>query len=406
MAQNNELTSGRRITALVFVLALHCMNHAMFNMLTPLGLTLSRFFEFERISFVTNGFSLYLFFYGFAQIPMGFLSDRVSRKLILGAGAVLNGLAIAGVAIYPYYNFFIFCMAMAGVGASAYHPVGASYLADLYRKARGSALGISGIGATVGLTGGPWLAGALNDTIGWRATFGVFSAVCILIGIAFLLVAADPARDTEVDISVGSGWNRSIVVFLALAAAVFTFREIAGWGGYYLIPVYCETIYGYSTFRAGFVSGLQSIGGFIAQPLGGYLSDRYGRKGMMTVFLLAGAVFMALIPYTGESMLIPMVLIYGLAYTATVPIIDAMIADRTPPGIRGGVFGIFMAAGIGFSALSPLFQSWVIDFTGRELRGFVMCFLALGGSMLVSMTFMFFFKFIDRKQLSGAASGR
>lgn len=289
-------------------------------------------------------------------------------------------------------------MFLAGVGAAAYHPVGASYLADLYKKSRGSALGISGIGATVGLTGGPWLAGALNDTIGWQPTFLGFSAVSILIGMIFILVAVEPERDMEIKQANGTGWNRSIIIFLAIAAAVFTFREIAGWGGYYLLPVYCETIYRYSTFRSGFVSGLQSIGGFIAQPLGGYLSDRYGRRGMLTILLLIGAVFMILIPYTGESMLIPMVLIYGLAYTATVPIIDAMIADRTPPGIRGGVFGIFMAAGIGFSALSPLFQSWIIDFTGRELKGFILCFVGLGSSMIVSMLCIFLFRLFDKKR--------
>jgi len=382
----------KRVVSLGLTLALHGMNHAMFNMLTPLGLTISAYFGFGNLAKVTTGFSLYLALYGFGQIPIGFLSDRVSRKLLLGSGAILNGLAIALTALHPTYGTFLASMTLAGTGAAAYHPVGASYLSDLFKNARGSALGISGIGATLGLFAGPVLSGFLNEIIGWRWTFMCFAAACTLLGLVFIAFASEPARDESAGAGNGSGWSRGIIVFLAMAATVFTLREFAGWGGYYILPIFSETIYHTTTRYSGFVGGLQSVGGFIAQPLGGWLSDRFGRRWLMSGLLLLAAVFMVAIPFSGQAGLIPSVFLYGLGYTATVPIIDAMIADRTPGRIRGSVFGIFMAAGIGLSAASPIIQAKILDATGVDFAGFVTCFILLGATLLASMVVLLLFR--------------
>lgn len=372
--------------------AIHAMNHAMYNMLTPLTLTLTGYYRFTKISNISLGFTLYLACYGFFQIPAGFLSDRVERRTLLSAGLIINGVAIAAAALFPGYAVFLFCMAGAGIGASAYHPVGASYLTDLYKDARGKALGISGIGATVGLALGPILGGALCRAVEWRATFLIFATAAILMGIAFRTFAIEPVREKHDRSKDGGGWDRGIVIFLIAAAAIFTFREFCGWGGYYLLPMFTEKTYHFDVRAAGVITGMQSIGGFVAQPLGGYLSDRVGRRWLMIILLLFVAIFITLIPHAGRGLLVPTVIMYSFVYTATVPIIDALIADRTPPSIRGGVFGIFMAAGIGMSAFCPLVLSRVLDAHHSSYIGFVTGFTMLGVSVLISMTLLLLFR--------------
>lgn len=393
----NSLCERDRRKSLILSLFLHGMNHAMYNMLTPLVLTLTGYFRFESITKVTLGFSLYLGVYGFAQIPVGFLSDRVSRKNLLASGAVINGSAIALCASFPSYTVFLVGMFCAGLGASTFHPVNASYLSDLYRNKRGSALGLSGFGATAGLFLGPLIGGALCESIGWRKTFIIFSIVSILVGIIFCLFAKEPERELFDKLDSTNHWNKGIIVFLAIAATIFTLREFAGWGGYFLLPVFSESIYGYSVRYAGFIGGLQTIGGFIAQPLGGFLSDRFGRRRLMSVLLFFVSAFMILIPFAGRTFLIPVVLMYGICYTATVPIIDALIADKTPAKIRGGVFGIFMASGIGISAFSQLTQAAILDSTKHSMSGYYACFFLLGGVVFLSMVVLLLFKNAEAK---------
>lgn len=385
------MSMDRRATSLALTAGLHGMNHAMFNMLTPLGLTIMRFFQFEEISRVTLGFTLYLMMYGFGQIPIGFVSDRLPRKALLAAGVMLNGVALAAVALFPDYKFFLVGMTLSGFGAAAYHPVGAAYLSDLYSEKKGSALGICGVGATVGLIVGPWVGGVLCGVMGWRGTFLVFSAACVLLGFVFLTRALEPERE-RVDESQPGGWDRAIIGFLIMAAAVFTFREFSGWGGFYIVPVFGEIVHGYSTGMSGYLLGMLSVGGLVAQPLGGILSDRLGRRWLVAGLLFLTAVLITAVPHAGEAMLVPTVVLFGFCYSATVPVLDAMIGDRAPSSIRGGVFGIIMASGIGLSAFSPLLQARVLDATGASIGGFTMCFGLLGASALVAMVLMMLFR--------------
>ena len=392
--------NGRRALSLGLTAALHAVNHAVFNMLAPLALTLNAFFHFKNLTSITYGFSLYMVFYGFCQVPMGFLSDRIPRKTMLTTGTMLNAAAIAAAAAFPEYKYFLVCMAAAGTGAAAYHPVGAAYLSDLYSESKGTALGISGIGATVGLVAGPAAGGALCVAVGWRVTFLIFAAVGFVAGIVFYLFAAEPARSGHTGseskrtaaASGQGGWSRALIFFLIAAAAVFTMRELAGWGSYYIVPIFSESIYGYSASAAGVIGGLQSIGGFFAQPLGGWLSDRIGRRRLMSVLLLFAAAFTVSVPFVGKGAMPVMVFLYGVAYTATVPIIDALIADRTPGSVRGAVFGIFMASGIGISAASPLLQAKIIDTFGASIHAFRICFTLLAAFLLVSMTLLLLFR--------------
>lgn len=388
--------SVQRIS-LALTAALHGINHATYSMLPPLEPSLTRFFGFTDKSPVSLGFTVYLACYGFSQIVMGVLSDRMPRKALLTAGALINGAAVAAVALFPSYGFYIAGLALAGLGGSAYHPVGVSYLSDLYPRARGSALGISGFGATVGLFMGPVAGGLLVDATNWRATFLVFAAANAALGLAFAAWAAEPERDlyegrpmngrATQGASAGP-WPAGLALFLFLGAMIFLFREFAGWGGFYLVPVFGATFYGFSAGAAGMISGLQSAGGFVSQPLGGWLSDRLGRRRMLTVLLVFVALFLFVMPFAGPRLLVPVVVLYGLVYSATVPILDALIADRAPARIRGLIFGIFMSVGIGFSSFSNIVLAHILDTVGTGFRGFVTGFLLLAASSAAALVFV------------------
>src|SRR5205085_4365368 len=105
--------------------------------------------------------------------PMGILADRLNRKTLLGAGLAINALGFVGLALAPNYPCALAAVALAGFGGSFYHPAATAMVARLFPVGTGKALGLAGIGASVGFFMGPiyagWRAGALEPVLGAAA---------------------------------------------------------------------------------------------------------------------------------------------------------------------------------------------------------------------------------------------
>ncbi len=397
MARTQNSETREKYLSLGLTALLHGVNHAMYNMLMPLGLTIARYFKTEDLSQITLGFTLYLMCYGFGHLPVGIISDFLPRKAMLAAGAIINGVAIAFVALFPGYHFFLAGLATAGIGAAVYHPVGAAYLSELFRDNKGMALGISGIGASVGLAIAPIVSGIICKSFGWQKTFLAFAAFALISAAFFIMFAKEEKTHHAAagESPAGKGWSMALAGFLAFAALVFTFREFTGWGGFYIIPVYAEKLLHYDVRGAGFISGLQSLGGFLAQPLAGWLSDKLGRRKPGMILMAFIALAMIMIPHVRQGLLLPVVFFYSMVYSATVPILDAIIADRTPARIRGTVFGLFLACGIGLSSFAPIIQARILDAGRSSHTAFIYCFGLLAATSLVAAILLFFFKKAD-----------
>ncbi|HYV26959.1 MAG TPA: MFS transporter, partial [Candidatus Eisenbacteria bacterium] len=114
--------------------------------------------------------------------PIGMLADRVSRKKLLGLGLAINGLGFVGLALAPNYATALVCVIIAGIGGSFYHPAATALVAQLFPVGTGKALGLVGIGASVGFFFGPLY-------VGWRAAHSGWRAPVLELGILGVVVA-------------------------------------------------------------------------------------------------------------------------------------------------------------------------------------------------------------------------
>ena len=108
--------------------------------------------------------------FGLGALPAGWLGDRWNAEHMMviffvgtGGAAIATGLTDGPVAL-------ALGLAAIGLFGSIYHPVGTAWLV---RNAvnRGRALGWNGISGGMGLAAAPFIAGALAQTISWRAAF-------------------------------------------------------------------------------------------------------------------------------------------------------------------------------------------------------------------------------------------
>src|SRR5258706_15942587 len=136
--------------------------------------------------------------FGAFSIPAGWLADRWSRQRMMvvfffgiGTASILTGFATGPVQI-------ALSLTLVGVFAAIYHPVGIAMLVA-NRENVGRVLGVNGVFGNVGVAFSALIAGALADSVGWRAAFIVPGAIALGVGVAFVLFAREaqgqiPAR--------------------------------------------------------------------------------------------------------------------------------------------------------------------------------------------------------------------
>lgn len=102
----------------------------------------------------------------------------------------------------------------------------------------------------------------------------------------------------------------------------------------------------------GLLLALYAGGMFLSAPIFGELSDRYGRKKMLTWALVGSTISYSLFALGVATQNIPLLLfarITGGLSAGNIGIAQAVIADITPPALRAARFGLIGAAfGIGF----------------------------------------------------------
>ena len=133
---------------------------------------------------------------------------------------------------------------------------------------------------------------------------------------------------------------------------------INSFGGSMVFPLFTLFFtqkFGISVAEAGLLAALFTVGGLIGGPLGGWLADRVGRKGVMIFSLCAEAVLslgMALAPTL--PLLVLTIFCFGLTVPMFWPASSATIADLVKPEKRAGAYGLIrVAANLGV-AFGPL----------------------------------------------------
>jgi MFS family permease len=97
----------------------------------------------------------------------------------------------------------------------------------------------------------------------------------------------------------------------------------------------------------------------VVSPIGGHLSDRMSRRGVIAAgWLVYAGVYGGFALASSATSLVPLFLAYGVYYGLTEGVEKAVVADLAPAGRRGSAFGAYHAViGIGALAASVIFAS-------------------------------------------------
>ncbi|MCO6415024.1 multidrug efflux MFS transporter [Siccirubricoccus sp. KC 17139] len=329
------------------------------------------------------------------------------RATYLGAVALfLSGSALCGFA--PNEAVLILGRILQGASAGMMQPLGTQIIFQVFPpEKRGSAMGLAAVGIVLAPALGPTLGGVLVDHYGWRSVF-VLSVPSALLGSGLamvfmpdraesgprrrfdapgflLLILALLALFTGLSTGQREGWGSEPVVG-ALAAAtlailgfllwelwtpvpllnprIFAHRGFAGafavaivygaciFGTTYLLPLFVQTVQGYTATRAGLVLMPAGLIMLVVFPVAGRLADRLPPWQPVAFGLLLFALSSWLLrgvhtdtPFWSMAL---MVLVGRVGLGFTMPSMNAGALRALPPRFLGqGAGGINFARQFG-----------------------------------------------------------
>src|SRR2546422_3341244 len=175
---------------------LHLFTHLYQVALLPLYLRIQQDLKLNSVEQATLLVTVMGVAYFLPSYPLGALADRFSRKKLLALGLAINALGFVGLSLAPTYALALLSLILAGFGGSFYHPAATALIARLFPEARGRALGLAGIGASVGFFLGPMYCGWRAGISGrWRVPTCELCVLC-LVAAGLLACLAQEERAT------------------------------------------------------------------------------------------------------------------------------------------------------------------------------------------------------------------
>ncbi len=345
----------------------------------------------ETIGLLT---SFVFFFYGWGSIPVGFLSDRYSKRLLIVASMAICG--VSAVMVSQSRSFIltaIFLMAM-GIGASLYHPPGYSTMALLSLEMRGRYMGIQGFGGDMGMAVAYISSAIVGASLGWRNAFLVWGLLGVGMAILDYYCVVEQESGGSAQRSQGSYFSRIKAMFpaehLRLLVIVFLIIILSGalWNGVSaFILAYINQVKGVQLVIAGGLSTISYTVGAFAQVLGGEISDKHGRR---IVLLFGFGLFSAsLLGLTLISTSIPVILLFvcllGFTFYVTQAPLNALLGDISRKESVGTSYGINFGIKYGIGAFSPAIAGYLAT---KYSMDYVFYFFALMAAIAFILTLL------------------
>jgi len=315
--------------------------------------------------------SVFAWSYAVAQIPAGWLADRIGTRILLIVG--ISGLAVAGIlmGIAQTYVMILVFMVLMGILGGGYHPSAAPMVsAAVSPEDRGRALGFHEIGASASFLVAPMLAAGIATAWDWRVSYIGMSVPILVFGIIIARYLNRGAKASGIGSDVSDAYGESarprgnylrLVMFLVLS--VFTGGVVSSVTA--LMPLYVIDNFQSSEFAGSVYFTIFASTGLWASPLGGYISDRLGRVPLIiTLCLLSGvAVYLMKLAPIGIGVAAVM-LVLGITTFMRMPVSEAYIIGETTERNRSFVYGFYYSTMTGTGAVFAPIMGYLSEHYG------------------------------------------
>ena len=359
---------------------------------------------------------------GAVTLAIGYFTDRVSRKWLLGAVVVVGEIPCFLTGYADSYEQLFWLRALTGIGIGGAMPLIYSLIGDYFPASRrAAAAAFVGLAMGLGIAIGQLVAGTLGPSHGWRLPFIIVASPNFVLGVLFLATIAEPARGraeaglsdlSEAALATGGDAivhggaitresyrnlfrvRSNLLIFLQGAVGTVP------WGVFFVyLNDFMAQDKGYTVEAATAIvlaiGGLSIAGSFAGGLFGNVVYNRNPRHLPVLCALCTVAAVLptaALINYPAQGasatgVLGPIAIgsIAGFLAGVTGPNVRAMLLNVNAPETRGSIFALYNLADDLGRGLGPFFISALIVAMGRQgaFNVSILFWVACGGFLLI-----------------------
>ena len=341
------------------------------------------------LNYTETGFLVTSLFIGsvIANLPSGMLVDLTGRRIVFQiASLLLCTISLAAIGIVTGFAALCCCLGLLGIANVMWHPAAISWLSIRLPRNRGYSMAVHSLFANLGDAAGPVAAGWMLLSLSWQHTAEINALSCVVCAIA---VAAFLGRSEH-----GAAMPRrpdahaywSGLAALMRSRAQWSFFLMAGCrtltqtGLLAFLPLYLSRDLGMSPFAMGIAMMVLQLGGMIATPFAGVLSDRIGRRPVVLAGMSSTTVVVIALTFVKDpAIYVACVSILGFFMYATRPVIQSWQMDRSPPELLASMTGAMFAVQAVMSGAAPVAGGLLAD-----RFGLISVFYFLAASVLIA----------------------
>ena len=309
--------------------------------------------------------------YTFAAIPMGWIVDNGSRRMLIAIGCAVWSLMTALCGVANSFGTLFAARVGVGIGEAVLSPAAYSLLSDLFPKEKlARALSLYSLGIPIGsglaLMIGGSVVGYFADMTPdlplfgtpkpWQVVFLVIGIPGLILALLTPLIVREPPRKgtataehSNLPTVLRFMW-RHRGIYITVIAGV-TANAIGSYGAMTWMPTVLQRVHGFSAGDAGFYLGLSTLAlGIPGTILSGWLADRLVMRGRGDGHILVGILYIVGVFICGFlAPIIPdrtasLTLIGGFGFFifTWIGVPTALLQIVTPVRMRGQVSAIYL----------------------------------------------------------------
>jgi MFS family permease len=397
---SNITTARRARTVLALLLAINLFNYLDRYVLSAVEPRIAKTFfgaddpnTLEKTGSLATAFIVsYMIF---API-FGWLADRTSRWLLVGAGVLIWSLASGASGLAPTFTALLITRLFVGIGEAGYGPAAPTIIADLYPiERRGQVLAWFYMAIPVGSALGYAWGGAADALFhNWRWAFYLVVPPGILLTILSFMQsdtkAHQQAAKHKLKISeyLELAKNKSYLLDCAgMTAMTFAIGGISYWMPHYLAEYRKVGTLAHATVMFGVIS---AIAGVTATLLGGMAGDWLRSKISGAYFIVSGVAILISCPFVLLMLRTPFPACWAVIFGAVFFLFfntgpsNTILANVTHPSIRATAFAMnILIIHIFGDAVSPPLLGKVVGNNIHWNRAFVLVSIIMAFAALL-----------------------
>jgi FSR family fosmidomycin resistance protein-like MFS transporter len=331
-----------------------------------------------------GGLSAFLQLPSLLQPFIGRLADRTTLRWVVVAAPAVTGVFMSLLGWAQRYAVLAFLLMAAGLSVAAFHAVAPAVVGRLSGDRLGRGMGFWMVGGELGRTLGPLAVVSALGVLSLR-----YIAVLMVVGLATSVVLYVELRRVEMTpprTTTAVSWRaalRDMRRIMLLLSGAITSRVFITMAVTIYLPVYL-TDQGWSLWTAGAALTIVEAAGVVGAFVGGWVSDRRGRRLMLWVGHLASPVFLVLFVVAEGWIRVPILVALGFTLLSIQPVYMAVVLEQFPE-TRAFANGVYLSLSFAIRSIAVVLLGVMADAFGLTTAFLVGSVAMLGGIPFVRL---------------------